>query len=154
MEYSHGQHCTYLLTYHFVFVTKYRRKVLSDTVDEVIKEAANKVASSACGAIVDYNSDEDHVHMLVSLPPNTNLSTFVRTLKTQTSRAVRSKCRDEISSQLWGDSFWSESYFAATTGTVSMEAVKQYIDSQKTDSHRRKYVKKSNRRKPKAETLQ
>ena len=43
---------------------------------------------------------------------------------------------------LQGDaSLWQPSYFIATTGTTVREKVREYIDSQKTDEHRRKYEK-------------
>ena len=82
--------------------------------------------------------------LLVSLTPNTNLSVFVRSIKTQISREMRSKYPDKIGKYLYGKDtpFWSESYFVATTGTVSMETVKGYIESQKTEAHQKRAYRK------------
>ena len=58
------------------------------------------------------------------------------------SKEVRSYYSEEVKKYLWGDTpFWSNSYFIATTGTTVMEKVKEYIESQRTDEHKRKYIK-------------
>ena len=86
-------------------------------------------------------TDCDHIHMLVSLPPDVAPSRFVTIMKTQLSREIRSWFREEVEKQLWGEAFWSSSYFISTTGTTVMEKVKEYIESQRTEEHKRKYVK-------------
>ncbi|MCC2256184.1 IS200/IS605 family transposase [Ruminococcus sp. CLA-AA-H200] len=88
-------------------------------------------------------TDMDHIHLLVSLPPSAAPSVVVRTLKTQLSREVREQYTDHVRKYLYGENcpFWSSSYFIATTGSVSMETVKAYIDGQRTDAHKRKYEK-------------
>lgn len=84
------------------------------------------------------------MHLLVSLPIDASIPNTVRSLKTQLSREVRQRYGDHIRQHLYGDApFWSPSFFIATTGSVSMETVKAYIESQRTDDHRRKYVKRS-----------
>ena len=112
--YNRGQHCVYCLTYHMIFVTHYRKPVIND--------------------------DRDHIHLLVSLPPNTNISVFVRSIKTQLSREMRKRFPEQIKQYIYGDdtSFWSRSYFIATTGSVSLETVKQYIESQRSEEHQAK----------------
>ena len=76
------------------------------------------------------------------MPPDVAPSRLVATLKTQLSKEVRLEYADHIRQYLWGDApFWSNSYFIATTGTVVMEKVKEYIESQRTEEHKRKYVK-------------
>lgn len=100
---------------------------------------ADYIAKRFQGELVSAETDRDHMHLLVSLTPNTNLSVFVRSIKTQISREMRSKYPDKIGKYLYGKDtpFWSESYFVATTGTVSMETVKGYIESQKTEAHQK-----------------
>ena len=87
-------------------------------------------------------TDEDHIHLLVSMPPDVAPSRLVATLKTQLSKEVRAEYTEHVRKYLWGDApFWSNSYFIATTGTTVMEKVKEYIEKQRTEEHKRKYVK-------------
>ncbi|WP_442870178.1 IS200/IS605 family transposase [Butyrivibrio sp. DSM 10294] len=85
-------------------------------------------------------TDEDHIHMLISMPPDVAPVKLINTLKSQISKEVRIEYREHIEKFLWGDAlFWSRSYFCATTGSISLETVKKYIESQRTDDHKRKY---------------
>ena len=68
-------------------------------------------------------------------------SVLINSLKTQLSKEVRATFSEHVKKYLWKDAFWSASYFCATTGSVSMETVKTYIEAQRTDEHKRKYVK-------------
>ena len=92
------------------------------------------------GKVLSAETDRDHIHLLVSLPPNTNISVFVRSIKTQLSREMRKRFPEQIKQYIYGDdtSFWSRSYFIATTGSVSLETVKQYIESQRSEEHQAK----------------
>lgn len=141
IEYNRKSHSVYLLTYHIVFVTKYRRPVISDEIGDFMKNHAAYLCGRFDGKILSAETDCDHIHMLISLPPDIAPSKLVTTLKTQLSKEVRTYYREEIEKQLWGDAFWSSSYFIATTGTTVMEKVKEYIENQRSDEHKRKYVK-------------
>ena len=58
------------------------------------------------------------------------------------SKEVRAEYTEHVRKYLWGDApFWSNSYFIASTETTVMEKVKEYIEKQKTEEHKRKYVK-------------
>ena len=144
MEYKKGQHCTYLLTYHMVFVIKYRKPLIDEELGAAMTAHADYITKRFQGELVSAETDRDHMHLLVSLPPNTNLSVFVRSIKTQISREMRSKFPDKIGKYLYGKDtpFWSESYFVATTGTVSMETIKGYIESQKMEAHQKRAYRK------------
>ncbi len=82
------------------------------------------------------------MHLLVSTPPDVAPVKFINSLKSQLSKEVRSKYRTHVEKYLWGDSpFWSASYFYATSRSVSLETVKKYIEDQRTEEHKRKYIK-------------
>lgn len=143
-EYTKACHCVHRLTYHLVFVTKYRKPVISDAIGEFLCYDAARLFEMKKGGVISAETDRDHMHLLVWLPPNCNLSDVVRSVKTQLSREVHTYYKDEIEQYLRGDCpFWTPSYFAATTGSVSMETVKAYIESQRTEEHQLK----SNKRK-------
>ena len=142
MEYNRKSHNVYLLTYHIVFVTKYRRPVISDEVGDFMKDHAAYLCGRFGGDLLSAETDRDHIHLLVSMPPDVAPSRLIGTLKTQLSKEVRSTYATHVKQYLWGDvPFWSSSYFIATTGTASMEKVMEYIEGQRTEEHKRKYVK-------------
>jgi putative transposase len=123
-------------------VTKYRRPVISDEIGYFMKNHAAYLCGRFGGEMVSAETDEDHIHLLVSMPPDVAPSRLVATLKTQLSKEVRAEYTEHVRKYLRGDApFWSNSYFIATTGTTVMEKVKEYIEKQKTEEHKRKYVK-------------
>ena len=135
-----------MLTYHMVFVTKWRKPAISDEIGDFMKKTAKRLCTGYGGELLSCESDRDHIHLLVSLPPQASVSVIVRNLKTQLSRAVHSHpvYGPYVGQYLYGDApLWSDSFFVATTGSVSMEVVKSYIEEQRSDDHRRKYEKKS-----------
>ena len=142
MEYRKKAHSVFLLTYHIVFVTKYRRPVITDRIGDYMKEHAAYLCGRFNGELLSAETDRDHMHLLVSMPPDVMPSRLIGTLKTQLSKEVRAAFKEDVQKYLWDDApFWSDSYFIATTGTASLEKVREYIDGQRTEEHKRKYVK-------------
>ena len=146
MDYIRTRHSVYMLTYHMVFVTKWRKPVISDKIGDFMKDTARRLCLGYGGEVLAAETDRDHIHLLVSMPPTCDISLIVRSLKTQLSKEVhaREDLNTEVQKYLYGDvPLWSPSYFVATTGSVSMETVKSYIEEQRTDEHKRKYIRKS-----------
>ena len=131
MEYRKQAHCTYHTRYHLVFVTKYRRKIfrknLGPYVQSVIKNVTRKYPEIE---VLEMNTDEDHLHLLASIPPRMSVSEAVRLLKTNSSRAMRMKfpfikiMYDHADMPLW-----AEGYFCSTVG-VDEETIQRYIEMQ------------------------
>lgn len=146
MSEHRGEHCVYNLQYHIVLVTKYRRKCIRDGVEESVKREIGRLVESAGGSLVSIEADLDHVHFLAELPPMTCLSTFMRGLKGTSSRIIRRDHMPELQKYYKGEnfSFWSDSFYIASAGGVTIDIIKKYVESQKTDAHKRKYT----RRKP------
>ncbi len=145
-DYNRSRHAVYLLTYHMVFVTKWRKPAISDEVGDFMVQTASRLCKGYGGELISGETDRDHLHLLVSLPPKSDISVIVRSLKTQLSKEVHAHPEHSahVKKYIWGDApLWSDSYFVATTGSVSLETVKQYIESQRTDDHKRKYEKRS-----------
>ena len=140
--YNTGSHCIYKLTYHLIFVTKYRRPVITDRMGDRMKEYLPHLMRKYGGELISAETDRDHIHILVSLPPSKNLGYVIRSMKSMLSKEMHAKFAEDVKKYLYGDCpFWSPSYFAATTGSVSLETVKEYIEAQRTDDHKRKYVR-------------
>ena len=156
MDYIKGGHNVYLLTYHIVFVTKYRKPVINEEISEFLKEHIAYLCGRFGAELLTAETDRDHIHLLVSMTPTTAPSDLIRVLKTQapsdlirvlktqTSREIHQDERMDghVKKYIYGNApLWQPSYFIATTGTTVMEKVREYIDSQKTEEHRRKYEK-------------
>ena len=123
-------HSVSLLHYHLVVVIKYRRKAL---YDEVIRERLKRIiwdlADELGIKILAQEPAEDHLHILFTATPTTNLSNVVNVIKGVTARRLRQEF-PQTKEFLWGDSFWSNSYFIACTGQVSLDVLMQYVESQ------------------------
>jgi len=130
-DYRRGRTVVSLLHVHLVFVTKYRRGVLSERAIEVIHEAMNSVCVDFGAKLVELNGEDDHVHALVEYPPTIALSKLVNSLKGVSSRILRSKEFPEVQAKLYGDHLWSPSYFAVSCGGAPLEIVRQYIEDQR-----------------------
>jgi putative transposase len=125
-----GAHSVYSLHYHLVIVVKYRRKAL---YDDIIRERLKQIIwemSEALGIeILAQEPAEDHMHILFKCPPTTDLTKVVNSIKGASSRRIRQEF-PKTKQFLWGDSFWSDSYFIASTGQVSLDVLMQYVESQ------------------------
>lgn len=130
-EFRRGRTVVCLLNVHLVFVTKYRRGVLSERAIEVIEQAARGVCEDFKARLVEFNGEDDHVHLLVEYPPTISLSRLVNSLKGVSSRMVRAKEFPEVQSKLWGGHLWSPSYFAVSCGGAPLDIVRKYIEDQR-----------------------
>ena len=130
-DYRRGRTVVSLLHVHLVFVTKYRRDVLSERAIEVIREACRGVCADFSATMVELNGEDDHVHLLVEYPATVALSRLVNSLKGVSSRMLRAKGFPEVQRRLWGGHLWSPSYFAVSCGGAPVEIVRQYIEDQR-----------------------
>lgn len=130
MKLKHYRHCTYLLTYHLILVVKYRKKCIDQDIAGCIKDSAALVLSQNGGQLLEFNTDKDHVHMIIELGPKQPIGKLIGVIKGVSSRRVRSQYANRIRNDLWGDSFWSDSYFIASCGGVTLDVLKQYVEKQ------------------------
>lgn len=130
-KYRTGRHVVFSLQAHIVLVTKYRRGAISNRVREEIINAANEVAGRYEFKILDIDGEDDHVHLVVDYPPKLSLSKLVMVLKANTAKRVREQRFEEVESVIWGNHFWSPSYFVSSTGGASLEKVRRYVQDQR-----------------------
>ena len=130
MDLRHHGHCTYLLTYHLILVVKYRRPCIDKDIASLIEKSAALVLKQNRGKLIEFNSDKDHVHMLIELSPAQPIGKLVGVIKGVTARHVRAQFSGQLKQYLWGDSFWSDSYFITSCGGVTIETLKQYVENQ------------------------
>ena len=123
-------HSVYSLHYHLVIVVKYRRKALyDDVIRERLKQIIWGLTDDLGIEILAQEPAEDHLHVLFKGTPKTNLVNVVNVIKGVTARRLRQEF-PQTKEFLWGDSFWSDSYFIASTGQVSLDILMQYVESQ------------------------
>lgn len=130
-KFDKNAHSVYTLNYHLVQCIKYRRKVLNfpEIIDE-LKQRTNKIADSYGIKITAIESDLDHIHILFIAKPQTDLLKFINNWKSATSKVLRNKFRSQLKDKLWGDTFWSGSYCLITSGQVTLDILKKYVESQ------------------------
>jgi len=114
-DFRTGRHCVFALHVHLVFVTKYRRGVLTDAAHETLRDIFVKVCQDFEAMLVDTTGEDDHVHLLVAYPPKVALSILVNSLKGVSLRRLRQHHPD-IAARYYKDVLWSPSYFAASCG--------------------------------------
>lgn len=125
-----GRKVVYNIHVHLVFVTKYRGKVFSKEILDELRLILNQVCQDFDAELVEFNGEQDHVHLLVNYPPKVSVSSLVNSLKGVSSRMIRKKNYASINRQLWGNALWSPSYFASSCGGASINVVRQYIEQQ------------------------
>ena len=130
MEYKRTTHAVYGLQYHLVLVTKYRKDCINDEIAECLKREFKRLIEQREGEVMSMETARDHVHLLVSLSPKYAIADEVAMLKGVTSRIVRRDFGDYLKQFLWKGSFWSQSYFIASSGGVTLDVLKQYVENQ------------------------
>jgi len=130
-EFRSGRHCVFKLHVHLVFVTKYRFNVLENHMFSTLKMIFEKVCFDFQTQLVEFNGEEDHVHLLVNFPPKIAISKLVNSLKGVSSRKLK-LYHPEVANRYFKNALWSPSYFAASCGGAPLEIIKQYILQQKT----------------------
>ena len=119
------------LTTHLVFVTKYRRGVITQRVRDHLLKSFTSVMADFGGQLLECDGEDDHMHLLLSYPPKHSVATLVNSLKGVSARLLRKQNFPEVTEKLYGEHFWTPSYFAATTGGVTLEVLKQYVQNQR-----------------------
>jgi putative transposase len=128
-EYRKASHCIYDLKYHIVWITKYRKRVLTPEIGKRLRDIIRVICTSLEVEIVKGHIRRDHVHMLVSAPPYLSVSKLVQRMKGLTSRKLLEENR-RLNKAFWGRHLWARGYFVASTGDVTEEVIAKYIEEQ------------------------
>ena len=123
-------HCAYALHYHLVMGTTYRRRCIDAAMLARFREIAEARCSGWGGTLLEFNGEADHVHLLIALPPNLDLSNFVNNLKTTSSRLLRQEFADKVKRVYRKPVFWSRSSCIISCAGAPLSIPKQYIEKQ------------------------
>ena len=124
-----GEHTKHRLQYHLVWLPRYRKRVLRGKIAIRLKSLLYEGCRMNGWWIHRIGIEHDHVHLLIQAKPREGIAEVVNILKGGSSRALRKEF-PELKEFLWGDSFWSDGYFAETVGKVDEAVVRRYIEAQ------------------------
>jgi putative transposase len=127
-EYRSNHNVTYTCRYHVVFCPKYRRKVLTPPIDERLKTILMEQIERWGQELIEMEVMPDHVHLLVGCDPQFGIHRLIKLLKGYSSHQLRQEY-PALKRRL--PSLWTNSYFCATVGGVTLETVKRYVETQK-----------------------
>ena len=129
MNVKRTRHAVYNINYHFVWIPKYRRKVLTGRTPLRLEELLNQKSSELEGEILNLTIQPDHVHLFCSFPPKVAPHQIMHRLKDYTAFKLRKEFPD-LKTRL--PNMWTRSYFVGTAGTVTAATIQRYIDEQKS----------------------
>jgi putative transposase len=115
---------------HLVLTTKYRRKAFTLLMLKRLEDILVDLLEKWDCKLVEFNGEEDHVHLLFQYHPDLQLSKLVNNVKSVTSRKLRQEYAEHLEKFFWKDVFWNGSYFVASCGGVTISKLKEYIENQ------------------------
>ena len=130
-RYNRHNRRKYSLKAPIVLVTKYRRQLLKGTIADDVKQKIFDICNSNSWNIIAMETDKDHIHMLISYPPNISVSSIVRRLKQCSTLSLWKQFPIMLSKQFCKEcTFWSDGYFVCSIGEANPNTIKQYILTQ------------------------
>ena len=129
MKFDTNQHSVFLLHYHLILCTKYRKKVITKKISGRLREIFEYIAPNYNITVEEWNNESDHVHIFFKGHPNTEISKFINAYKSASSRLIKKEF-PQIRKSLWKEMFWSQSFCLLSTGGATVETIEQYIQSQ------------------------
>ena len=122
-------HAVYTLQFHYVACAEHRRKVFIGDIGERLKSINLSIAESFGITIVEQETAADYIHILFSSKPQVQLSRFVNILKSVSARLLLREF-PELRKQFWDGHLWCSSYFLVSTGQMTPEDLREYLESQ------------------------
>ena len=128
VEYKKGSHTIYNIEYHFVWITKYRYKMIEGQIAQRLREILRQGCQANGITIVRGSISRDHVHMLLSCPPTLSPSKIMQLLKGRSSKMLQEEY-EVLRKKYWGQHLWATGYFCGTVGAVTEETIKEYVEN-------------------------
>ena len=125
-NYRTASHTRFDIKYHFVWTTKYRKPLLVSPVAERLRDLVREICRANDIEILQGSVGQEHVHILVSAPPNMSASKIMQYVKGKTSRKLMMEFR-HLNKVFWGRHMWARGFFVTTSGNVTDDVIKEYI---------------------------
>jgi putative transposase len=129
-EFRRGRNCVFHMHAHLVFVTKYPRCVFTPPILDELRVIFDAVCKDFEAKLMEFEGEDDHVHLLITYPPKVAISKLVNSLKGVSSRLIRRRRHPSVQKNLWRTQLWSPSYFAGSCGGAPLAIIRQYIENQ------------------------
>ena len=133
-DYSKTSHTVFYHRFHLVWITKYRKRVLSGELRLRVREIIAQVADEYGVRIINGVLSADHVHIFAEIPPHLSVSDFVKVAKGRSSRKIQQQF-PHIRKEYWGCHFWGRGFFSSTSGNVTDDIINNYINNH-SDAHK------------------
>lgn len=131
-ELNSNNNAVFSLRYHLIVCVKYRKRAfekeyIAERCKDIIRESSTKNGVN----VLEIECGSDHIHLLIDTKPSTDLTSYINVIKGRSSRLLREEF-PELKEILYGDAFWSPSYYLATTGNVSLDTLMKYVENQRS----------------------
>lgn len=131
MKARRGAHTVYSLAYHFVWIPRYRRSILTGSLAARLEELIHEICDEREWLIEALTIQPNHVHLFVSCPPRDAPATVMNTIKSITARELFAAYRAQLRRTHWGGKLWADGYYVGSAGDhVTAELIKRYIEDQ------------------------
>ena len=127
MDYRYGSHSVFNIEYHFVWVTKYRYRILMGDVALRAGDLVRQTCEAFDIRIIKGVVSKDHVHILVSAPPTTAPGEIMRRIKGRSANKLFEEF-PHLKKRYLGRHFWARGYFCVTSGQVTDDMIRNYLD--------------------------
>lgn len=131
-KYRKQSHVIFKCDYHIVWVPKYRFRVLKGDIKNLVESDINKLCEWKGCEVIELNVQEDHVHLLVSIPPKVSISYLMGVLKGKIAIKLFKSYPKMKMKPYWGNHFWARGYFVSTVG-LDEEMIKKYVKHQEKE---------------------
>ena len=132
-NYRKTSHSIFDIKYHIAWITKYRYPVLKNQVAMRTRELIREIAKTQEVEILAGHVGADHIHLLVSAPPQLSVSRLVQHLKGKSSHKLLQEF-SELRKRYWGQHLWARGFFCVSSGNVTDEMWKEYIENQRLET--------------------
>ncbi len=135
IRYRKLSHSIYHCNYHVVWTPKYRYRVLEGIVADVLEEKIQAICKWKSVEVIELNIQDDHVHLVCSVPPKLSISNFMGILKGKTAVMMFKNYPSLKKKLYWGNHFWSRGYFVSTIG-IDEDKVIRYVKYQEKNDRK------------------
>jgi len=130
------KHAVYDLKYHFVWIPKYRKKLITEEISEYVGKVFQEIAEEYEWQIEEMAIEKDHIHLFIHVPPKYSPAKVVQIIKSISAREIFRRY-PEIREHLWAGEIWSDGYFVRSVGDkVTADIIKKYIRYHKTEAQK------------------
>lgn len=132
-----GSHAVYSLKLHVVFVTKYRRKVLTPSIIADLRTAFAEILHGWRCGLIEFGAEADHVHLLIEIHPALNIATLINNLKSASSKRIQNAHRESLLAHYGKPALWHAAYYVSSVGGATLETIRRYVEAQGVDKRKK-----------------